>query len=309
MSDGPRIDRRTVLRASSALALLAAAGCRTGAPPTLRLAAGEHGGLFFEFAGLLDDAASAGSDLRVEVLETDGSVTNLETMAAGRAELALSLLDVAEDERHRLGLVAVGRVYENYFQIAVRADSPIVAVADLAGRTVSVGAPGSGAALLSSRVLAIAGLSETVRPVQQTMQTAAASLAAGTIDAAMWAGGLPTPVFMQRAGGIRLLDLGGVIGAMRRQYGSVYEAVAIPEGTYGSHPAVTTVGVVNLLLARRDVPDARIAAVVDLLLDRSPDLVPTQAVGSQFLDAQSLIVTGSVPLHPGAADRYRRRHG
>lgn len=309
MTTSPGIDRRSLLRVTgAAMTALVAAACGGRSVPTLRVASGEQGGLFFEFANLLAGAAE-GSGVRLEPLESDGSVENLETMTTGRAELALTLLDVAEDNRERLGLTAIGRVYENYFQVAVRRDSPVATIADLAGRTVSVGAPGSGAALLSTRVLAAAGLTDAVRPVQQTMQAAADALARGTIDAAMWAGGLPTPVFTRVAGGIRLLDLGTVGDPMRRRYGGVYEPVAIPEGTYGAHPAVTTVGVMNLLVVRRDVSDESVAAVVDLLLDRSASLVPPQAVGSQFLDAQSLILTGSVPLHPGAAAQYRRRHG
>ena len=58
-----------------------------------------------------------------------------------------------------------------------------------------------------------------------------------------------------------------------------------------------------------DVADGVAAAMVDLLLDDSSALVPAQAIGSQFLDAQSLIQTGPVALHPGAAAEYRRRHG
>lgn len=141
------------------------------------------------------------------------------------------------------------------------------------------------------------------------MRSAAAQLAAGEVDAAMWAGGLPTPAFADAEADIRLLDLGPVVATLRQRYGTIYEPVSVPANVYGSHPAVTTVGVANLLLARRDVPDTLAAGMVDVLLDDPSSLVPAQAIGSQFLDAQSLIQTGTVPLHPGAAAEYRRRHG
>jgi hypothetical protein len=37
--------------------------------------------------------------------------------------------------------------------------------------------------------------------------------------------------------------------------------------------------------------------------------VPEQALGTQFLDARSLIGTTTIPLHPGAAETYRVLHG
>ncbi|WP_055477148.1 TAXI family TRAP transporter solute-binding subunit [Gordonia sp. HS-NH1] len=307
---GP-VDRRTVLRGGcglGALILLSACGTERGAP--VRLAAGESGGFFWEFAGLLAAAADRSGAPPVRPRQSGGSAENLDALADGSAELALSLSDTAV-ERADPRLTALGCVYENYFQVAVRADAPIATVADLRGRVVSVGAPGSGAAGLSERVLAAAGLApdSDIRPVRQTMRDAGAALASGAVDAVMWAGGLPTPAFTDPRVPIALLDLGGVVAALRRRFGPAYEPVRIPADIYGRHPAVTTVGVANLLLARRDVPDATAAAIVDLLLDESAHLVPAQAIGSQFLDAQSLILTGSVPLHPGAAEEYRRRHG
>lgn len=51
------------------------------------------------------------------------------------------------------------------------------------------------------------------------------------------------------------------------------------------------------------------AALTDVLVRRATHLVPTSALGTQFLDARSLISTGSVPLHPGAVVAYRELHG
>lgn len=308
----PVLDRRSALRGLAALsAVLAVSSCGTGEWPPVRLAAGEPGGFFWEFAGLLAAAADRAGTARLVPLRTGGSAENLELLGAGGADLAMSLSDTAQDSPAAGQLRALGRVYENYFQVAVRDTAAIVTVADLAGRTVSIGAPGSGAAALSERVLATAGLAapDAVRRVRQSMRGAAAGLADGSVDAVMWAGGLPTPAFADAAGEIRLLDLTDAVTMLRADHGMAYEPVSVPADVYGRHPAVTTVGVANLLLARGDVADGVAAALVDLLLDDSSALVPAQAIGSQFLDAQSLIQTGPVALHPGAAAEYRRRHG
>lgn len=306
----PLMDRRSVLRGIAMLSSAAIVSACSGADrPAIRLAAGEQGGFFWEFSGLLATAADRSGGTRLTPLQTGGSVENLELLRSGDAELAMSLADIIPDTPD--DFAAIGRVYENYFQIAVRDESPVLSVEQLAGRTVSVGAPGAGATVLSERVLATVGLSEpdAVRRVERPMRGAATELAEGRIDAAMWAGGLPTPAFADLPVNIRLLDLSTVVDELRSMYGTAYEPVSVPAGVYGPHPGVITVGVANLLLARRDVSDTVVADIVDLLLDDPASLVPAQAVGSQFLDAQSLIQTGSVPLHPGATAEYRRRHG
>jgi TRAP transporter TAXI family solute receptor len=303
--------RRTVLRAGLAFSVMAATGsCASPPPVRLRLAAGESGGFFYEFAGLLSSAAADAGAAAIVPLETSGSIENLDILTAGGAELAMTLTDTAYG-RPVGTLVAVGCVYENYFQVAVRSDSSIATLADLRGRTVSIGASGSGAAMVSQRVLGAAGLSDpgAVRTVQLAMNSAVGALAANEVDAVMWAGGLPTPAFADPPTPIRLLDLGGLVASLRGRFGTAYEVVTVPVDVYGEHPEVSTVGIPNLLLVRPEVPNDAVAALVGVLLDRSSALVPQQAIGTQFLDARSLVMTGAVALHPGAEEEYRRRHG
>ena len=80
-------------------------------------------------------------------------------------------------------------------------------------------------------------------------------------------------------------------------------------GVYGSTVDIPTIGTPNLLVCRPDLRDDYAGAVVRLLVARAAELVPQQALGTQYLDGRSLIDTGKVPRHPGAATEYRRLHG
>ncbi len=301
---GRRPTRRTFLIAT---ALLATA-CTDSPQQTLRIAAGEPGGFYKEFAELLAAETTA------TVLSTTGSVENLTLVRTGEADLALTLADTASAAyagrtpfTATVPLRALGRVYENYMQLVVPADSPVRSVTDLAGTRISLGAEGSGAALFGDRLLAASGITADVD--HHPLAGAVAELAAGRVDAILWSGGVPTPALadLNRRRPIRLVDLTDQLPVLQAEYGAVYEHVAVPDGGYG-HP-VDTIGVPNLLVSHRDLPEDTAAAVVRVLVTRASRLVPPQALGTQYLDQRSLIATAPVPMHPGAAAAYRELRG
>lgn len=325
--------RRTALRAAlgtactAVLAAAAAADARhsdRGPEGRLRIATGESDGFYAAFGRLLADQVTvAHPALSCELINSEGSVANVRLLHAGRADVALALADIAwaayegsAPFGHSIPLRAIGRVYENYIQLAVRADTPIRTVADLAGRTVSLGAPASGGAVLGDRLLRAAGLAPgtDVRVRHLLMPQAARAMRDRTIDALLVAGGVPLPVLsgLDTRPGIRLLPLAGLLPRLRAgtgRAGSGLEAVTVPAGAYRGTAEVATIGVANLLLCRPDLPGPVAAALTRVLVRRAARLVPTTALGTQFLDVRSLISTGVVPLHPGAVVAYRQLHG
>jgi TRAP transporter TAXI family solute receptor len=314
----------TVTRRSVLLAGLAAlAGCGTGysgPQRTLRIAAGEEGGFYLAFAKLLAERIMQDEPrLDCTAMVTEASQANLELLRTGGADLALVLADTAQTAvagdtpfATPLALNAVGRVYENYMQLVVRQDGQgdqIRGIPDLAGRAVSFGATGSGAALFGDRLIAAAGVQPRVEHLR--LGEAVTALTARRIDALLWSGGVPTPALaeLDSAIGILLLPLDTVTPKLRSAYGPVYESVVVPSGAYQHVRDVRTIGVANLLVCSPSLPADIAAAVVSVLVRRAAELVPQQALGTQYLDARTLIGTGGVPLHPGAAARYRDLHG
>jgi uncharacterized protein len=304
------ITRRTVLLAG----LFGVAGCSSGGydgpERDLVIASGERGGLYFAFSELLAaEIGAATPKLRASVVETSGSVANAELLADNRAALAMMLADAALSVPGPLA--ALGRVYENYLQLVVRADGPVRTLADLAGRPVSLGATGSGAALVGDRVLAAAGLGDALALQHRTLRAATEGLERGELDALLWSGGVPTPLLAELDSriGIRLLALDGVLPALRDRYGPVYERVLVPPGAYRAVRELPTIGVANLLVCRPDLPSDVAEAVAGVLVERADRLVPEQAVGAQYMDIRALIATAGIPLHEGAAMAFRRLHG
>jgi TRAP transporter TAXI family solute receptor len=308
----PWLSRRRLLAGAAAVAAgLSLGSCRQDAR-TYSLGTAENRGFFFDFGQSLAAAvgrSDAGFTLNPQI--TGGSVENIPDIMAGRLDLALALADVAATERDNLR--AVGRVYLNYLQFAVPADSPVRTLADLRGRTISLGAS-SATTRAGGLLLEAAGLSESdvlVRAVPVT--SVLDSLASGEVEAALFAGGVPHPAVDPSGGrgpaeGIRLLDLSSYLPALQTEYGLVYQQVRLPVGLYGARAEIGSIGIASLLLARADLPDDVVGKIVDVLIDRSSELVPPGTVGVQYLDTRSLIYTSGVPLHPGAAAAYRRHH-
>ncbi len=311
------LSRRRLLLGSAAGAVAAATAtagatvaCSTGDQP-ISIAAGEPDGFYIEFANLL------GPLLHARVVPTLGSVQNIRAVDAGSADLALALADAldaartgAPDFGRAVRLSALGRVYENYMQLVVRADSSVWSLPDLAGRVVSLGASGSGAALFGERLFVTAGvfLGQTRH---LALKEAVAALRDNQIDAMLWSGGVPTPVLAEadRQWGIRLIDLGGYVPDLRARYGRYYSQIALPVGTYRATGAVRTVGVPNLLVTGSHTPDSAVRKTVRVLVEHAGQLVPAQARGTQYLDVGNLINTEPLPLHPAAAATYRALRG
>ncbi|TDL37971.1 TAXI family TRAP transporter solute-binding subunit [Arthrobacter nitrophenolicus] len=318
---------RTVLAAAAAAGLPAALTACTGQRPgLLTVAGGEPGGFYLEFSTLL--AASLerhGVADRAEAVATGGSLDNLAELRGGRATFAVALADAAaaapEPGTEAVPLAALGKVYENYVHCVVRRDSGIVDLSQLAGRTVAVGQPGSGTSLTTPRILAAAGLNArtaggatadgTVAVVSLGLNDGLAALKAGTVDALFWSGGVPTAAVAaaQQEVPLALLDLSALLPELRKRHGAQYDRVLIPEGSYPGVPAVWTVGAANLLLCRADLDAATVERTVQLLVHHAGELIPQSSLGVQFLSPETLINTAGIPLHPAAADAYRKLHG
>ena len=106
---------------------------------------------------------------KTSVQATKASVENLNLLQAGRGELGFALGDSVADGWNGVEdagfkaplkkLRAIGGSYPNYIQIVASKESGIKTLADLKGKSLSVGAPKSGTELNARAILKAAGLS------------------------------------------------------------------------------------------------------------------------------------------------------
>jgi uncharacterized protein len=317
----PTLSRRTLGKAAVTALAAAVVGCGGaryhGPVRRVTIAGGQHGGVYLRFAhSLAREINAAEPDLRCRVVESGGSVTNIDLIRSGRADVGLCQADIAlaavngtDPYRAPVPIRGIGRMYEDYLQLVVRANSPLRSVTDLDGRTVSIGAVGSGTAIFAQRLIDAAGV--RVETKQEPLNAALAALERGRIDAVLWCGGMPTPALNDLHDGvvrIRLLPIAEVFPTLRSRYHTAYQQVNIPAGGYG-RAGMPTVGVANLLLCGDSLPTTVVEAITTTIVERADRLVPPMALGAQFLDRRTLIGLLGAPMHPGAAAAYRQLHG
>ncbi len=310
------------------LALAACAtwlACARSAKPVRRLsiATGGTGGVYYPLGGALARLIGAhvpGVEATAEV--TAASVDNLRFLQRGEADLAFTLADTLADavagqgpfaSSGPLPVRALAVLYSNATQVVARPAVGIERLADLRGRVVSTGSPGSGTEALALRLLAAAGL-DPARDVRRQSLAVSASVDAykdGKLDAFFWSGGLPTAALLDlahSAGGLHLLPCDDALPSLQRRFGAtLYRPLNIARDTYhGQHVDVPSIAVANVLVVRADFSDDLAFAITRLLFERRADLVAVHAE-ARNIDVDGAQVGSPAPLHPGAQRYYAER--
>ena len=218
------------------------AGAGTGSAGNLTFGTGGDTGTYYAFGSILANFVSNNSDFTVTAVTSNGSQSNVEDMMAGDVQIGFVQSDVMSYayngerlfEAPVTGFSVVAALYMEQVQI-VTTNSSIASVADLKGKTVSVGAAGSGVYYNAIDVLDAYGITlEDISPVYQSFGDSAESLKDKKIDAAFIVAGVPTPAITDLASGgsVYLVSLDSAHVSSLLSASPFYSAYTIPAGTY-----------------------------------------------------------------------------
>ncbi len=217
-------------------------GAGSGASGALTFGTGGDTGTYYAYGGVLASYVSSNAGLNVTAVTSQGSQANIEDLAAGNIQLAFVQSDVMSYgyNGERLfdapveGYSTVAALYMEQVQI-VTTDPKIQSVADLKGKSVSIGAAGSGVYFNALDVLGAYDMGEDdVKAVYQNFGDSADSLKDGKIDAAFIVAGAPTPaiVDLATAGPVYLVSLDDAHTNSLIESSPYYSAYTVPAGTY-----------------------------------------------------------------------------
>ena len=283
----------------------------------LTFGTGGDQGTYYGYGSVLSQYVSEKTDVSVTAVTSKGSQANIEDMAAGDIQLGFVQSDVMSyayagtnlfTEKVE-GFSTVAALYMEQVQI-VTLNPEIKSVADLKGKTVSIGATGSGVYFNALDILGVYGLSEQdITPVYQAFGESVESLQDGKIDAAFIVAGAPTTAVSSIAAthDVYLVSLDDEHIEDLIALSPYYSKNIIKANVYETPEDCMTVAIGAVLIARDDVSEDAIYDVVSTIFENAADITKAHAKGGE-LDLEFASSITDVPYHAGAAKYFAEKN-
>lgn len=284
---------------------------------SLQFGTGSSTGTYYGFGSTFATYITNNTGVSITAVTSSGSQANIEMVDAGQQQLGFVQSDVMSyaydgtrlfvDQKTGepapiTNFTTLAALYMEQVQI-VTLNPDIKTVADLAGKTVSIGAVGSGVYFNALDVLGAYGLTEEdIDPVTQNFDDSVESLQDGRIDAAFIVAGAPTTSITQLATtqDVYLVSLDQEHIDALIESSPYYSAYTIPASVYGTDEDCTTVAISAVLIGAADL-DPDVAYTIVYTLFQNSDKI-SHAKAKEMSVEFGASITG-VPYNEGAA-RY-----
>lgn len=276
---------------------------------------GGESGTYYAFGTVLANYASNSTDTQVSAVSSEGSAANIYALQDGNASLAFCQSDVLsyayegtnifEEDGGYNGFSIVGALYGEQVQI-VTCNPDIKSVADLAGKTVSVGAANSGVYFNAIDILGAYDITlDDISPVYQSFADSADSLKNGKIDAAFIVAGAPTTAItdLTTSKDVYLVGLDADHVAKLCEENPYYKEATIAKDVYGLDSDTQTVSVLAVVLANDNVSEDAIYNFTSSMFDGAETQADAHAKYAE-LNLETATSITNVPYHAGAAKYY-----
>ena len=312
---------RSIVLAATAL-LVAGTAAHAQAPSQIRIGGSGVGGTFYVFASamaaLIDKHMAP---LTATALPAAGTAENVRKLRQNQIDFAVAVPDAAYYAQRGTGpfardggypeLRAVTNIYDAPFMITTLQRSPIRGIADIKGKRLAVGNPGGLEHFYADVVLKAYGLGlKDVSPVPMAIGDRGKAIGDGNVDASVFLVGVTSAVVteMTTLHDVRFVPLTADALAKITAEHPYYQSSAIPAGTFkGQDAAVPAIYVVNLVMARGDLPADMVYKLTKLMFEQKAELTAMQPLAAALDPTKGCIGT-PIPLHPGA-ERFFRESG
>ncbi len=283
----------------------------------ISIGTGGTGGVYYPYGGALAEIWTRHVENVQAVAEVTGaSVENVKLAHRGETVIGEVMGDVAYEAYYGLGrfkgkpqkIAAMFMMYPNVYHVVTLKKSGITKMADLKGKRVSVGSPGSGTEYMSSIVLNAIGVPYSSFEVKRlSFVENANALRDGTIDVGIWCVGPPTSSIMDLATthDIRIIPFSQEeIQKVISKY-KYYAPYTLPAGTYkGVDEDVVTLSVWNVAICYRDLPDDLVYKLTKAVFENTNYLIKVYP-GARETTPENAVKYTPIPLHPGAVKYYK----
>ncbi len=307
-----------VLAMVLALAACGGSGASAGASK-MTMGTGGTSGTYYAFGGVLGQYIKDKAGIEVIVVSTDGSKANIESINSGDYQLGTVQSDVMAyawegtrsfaDSGKIDTFRVVGGLYAESVQL-VTMDPEIKSVADLKGKSVSIGAPNSGVWFNAMDVLTAAGLTEAdIKPQYQSFADSTDALKDGKIDAAFIVAGAPTAAITElcTTNSAYLVPIDGEVADKLMADSPYYTTYTIPAGTYaGQDEDVVTVTIKATLIVSADASEDDVYNLTKAIFDNTEAIAAENGKGAE-LSVENATSGMAAPFHAGAAKYFAEK--
>ena len=304
----------------AAVLVFALAACGGSSAGKMTMGTGSPTGVYYAFGGVLGQYIYNHAGISVTPVSSDGSKANIESIAAGDYQLGFAQSDViayawaGSRSFEQNGKVDSFRVVAGLYAEAVQLvtmDPAIQSVADLKGKSVSIGAPGSGVYFNALDILTAAGLDlEDINAQYLNFGASADGLKDGKIDAAFIVSGAPASDITELCttnDNAHLVPIDGDIAAKLMTDHPFYTAYNIPAGTYNGQDAdVATVTVKATLIVSASASEEDVYNLTKAIFDNPSAIAAENGKGAE-LSIENATSGMSAPFHAGAAKYFAEK--
>ena len=281
-------------------------------------------GVYYPLGGAICRFVNAGRkdhSYRCTVESTGGSVFNINAVMSGDMDIGFAQSDTQYYALHGMGpfkdkpqtkLRALFSVYPELFTLVARQDANIKSFADLKGKRLNIGDPGSGTRATTELVMSATGLKkEDLRlATELKFVEMAPALCDNKIDAFTFVAGHPNAIFQEAAtscaSNIATVSGPGIDKLVKDN--PFYAKASVPGKMYkGTDNAQPTFGVVATMVASADLPEQTAYVVTKALFDNFEDFKKLHPAVANITKEQ-MLEANTVPFHPGAL-RYFKEKG
>jgi TRAP transporter TAXI family solute receptor len=275
----------------------------------ISIATGGTGGLFYVIgAGMAEVLNKHMKDAFARAEVTGASIENIRRVAADQVTFGFSSSSTLYEAKSGEGafkqaqpVAAMALLYPAVLQIATIEGTGINSIADLAGKRINLGPPGSNSAVLARRLLEAHGVFDPSKVQFLSYTEGTKALLNQTLDATVVLAGAPTSALIdlgaQRK--MRLLSLDeSKIGDLLKKY-PFYQVYTIKPGTYtGQTEPVTVINDPATIFTNSEANADLIYMITKTIFENLPELahVHPQAKAISLENATKT----PIALHPGA---------
>jgi voltage-gated potassium channel len=278
----------------------------TSTPDTLRLVSGSPGGLYYPLGRAIAKSVAA-VGLTIVPISSPGSIANLDSLQAGRADLGLVQSDMLPGTGDSL-VYPVLSICNEDVHVVSRPGLYITSFSQIAHKNVFLGLQGSGSRRTALSLLGAAGISheEITEVPARSYDEAITSLTEGKADIGFFTFALPAPVLTEPLSSrrLRLIPIDEKLLKRFTQQRSSYVLTYIPRDTYHTDSSVLTAGVRTVLVASAGVPPHEISFLMGRMLHEWPAISREVNIEST-LDFHRAKWGIQGTFHPGAVSYYR----